>query len=160
MRIALDTNVIAYAEGVDDDEHQSAALYLLSQLPREQTILPVQVLGELFNVILRKTSRSRSEAQQALLTWSDTFRLADTTAGTMLDATDLAVVHGLAIWDAVILTVAAETGCRLLLTEDMHEGFTWRGVTVTDPFAATRHPLLESLLGGNGFHPGDTSFGP
>ncbi|MBA2520166.1 MAG: PIN domain-containing protein [Chloroflexia bacterium] len=159
MRIALDTNIIAYAEGVNDDHHQDAARQLLRQLPRDSTVLPVQVLGELFNVILRKTNRSRVEARQSLLHWSDAFLLASTTPGTMVDAADLAVDHGLGIWDAVILTVAAEANCRLLLSEDMHEGFTWHGVTVTNPFAATRHPLLDSILGANGFHGGDTSIG-
>lgn len=156
MRVALDTNVIAYAEGVNDEEHQLAARQLLRQLPRDGTVLPVQVLGELFNVLLRKTNRSRAEARQALLNWSDAFSLAETTPEIMFAAADLAVDHGLGIWDAVILAVAAEADCRLLLSEDMQEGFTWRGVTVTNPFAAPRHPLLTSLLGPNGFHAGET----
>jgi hypothetical protein len=37
----------------------------------------------------------------------------------------------------------------LLLSEDLQDGFSWAGVTVTNPFAATCHPLLEdALLGG------------
>jgi hypothetical protein len=34
-----------------------------------------------------------------------------------------------------------------LATNHDLEGFTWRGVTVTNPFAATRHVLLGALLG-------------
>jgi hypothetical protein len=34
----------------------------------------------------------------------------------------------------------------LLLSEDLQEGFTWRGVTVTNPFASALHPLLAALL--------------
>lgn len=64
----------------------------------------------------------------------------------MLNATDLATDHNLRIWDAVVLSASAEAGCRLLLSEDLQEGFTWRGVTVTNPFAATKHVLLEALL--------------
>jgi predicted nucleic acid-binding protein len=64
----------------------------------------------------------------------------------MLAAADLAVNHQLGIWDAVILCAAAEAGCRLLLSEDMQDGFIWQGVTVTNPFAASRHPLLEAML--------------
>jgi hypothetical protein len=37
-------------------------------------------------------------------------------------------------------------GFRLLLSEDLQDGFTWRGVTVTNPFAAALHPLLAALL--------------
>ena len=59
---------------------------------------------------------------------------------------DLAADHGVSTWDAVILAVSADAGCRLLLSEDMHDGFTWRGVTVTNPFAERCHPLLLSVL--------------
>ena len=58
---------------------------------------------------------------------------------------DLACDHGLTIWDSVVLAASAEAECRLLLSEDLQEGFTWRGVTVTNPFAPTLHPLLAAL---------------
>jgi len=59
---------------------------------------------------------------------------------------DLAAEHGLSIWDSVILAASAEAGCRLLLSEDLQDGFTWRGVTVTNPFSANVHPLLKAAL--------------
>jgi predicted nucleic acid-binding protein len=46
----------------------------------------------------------------------------------------------------VVLAASAEAECRLLLSEDLQEGFTWRGVAVTNPFAATLHPMLAALL--------------
>jgi len=61
-------------------------------------------------------------------------------------ALDLAVDHRLSIWDAVIFNAAAEAGCRLLLSEDLAEGFTWRGLRIVNPFAASPHPLLARLL--------------
>ena len=45
-----------------------------------------------------------------------------------------------------MILAAAEAGCRLLLSEDMHDGFTGRGVTITNPFASSRHPLLAATL--------------
>jgi predicted nucleic acid-binding protein len=35
-----------------------------------------------------------------------------------------------------MLAVAAQAGCRVLLSEDMQHGFTWRGATIRDPFSA------------------------
>jgi predicted nucleic acid-binding protein len=64
----------------------------------------------------------------------------------MLAAADLAADHRLTIWDSVVLSAAAESGCRLLLTEDLQEGFTWKGVTVANPFAHPKHELLAALL--------------
>ena len=72
--------------------------------------------------------------------------LIETSSETLLSAMDLAVDHQVHIWDAVVLAAAAGADCRLLLSEDMQNGFTWRGVTVVDPFAARRHPLLEASL--------------
>jgi predicted nucleic acid-binding protein len=49
VRVALDTNVLAYAEGLNDQEKRDAAIDLVRRLPREMVVLPVQVLGELDN---------------------------------------------------------------------------------------------------------------
>lgn len=46
----------------------------------------------------------------------------------------------------VMLSAAADARCRLLLSEGLQEGFTWRGVTVTNPFSSRPHPLLEALI--------------
>jgi predicted nucleic acid-binding protein len=145
LRLALDTNVLAYAEGIGDAARYARALELLDRLPQDAGVIPVQALGELYNVLIRKSGRSRIDARRAILAWSDSFVLAGTSSAVMLAASDLAVDHGLSIWDAVILAAAAEAGCRLLLSEDLQEGFTWRGVTVTNPFGELPHPLLEGL---------------
>jgi len=148
VRVALDTNIMVYAEGIDDDRMQAIAIELVLKLPSGSTILPIQTLGELFNVLVRKGGRSRDAARAAVLKWRDGFPVIETSAAIMLAATDLAVDHRLSIWDSVILSAAAQAGCRLLLSEDFHDGFTWNGVTVTDPFSASRHPLLEALIAG------------
>lgn len=148
MKIALDTNILAYGEGVNDAEKRDAVLELLDDLPQGSTVVPVQVLGELFNVLVRKAGRSRAEARDALLAWRDTFPTVETTPEVMLAAVDLATDHHFSIWDAVILAAASQAGCRLLLSEDLQDGFTWGGVTVVNPFASPRHPLLSSWLDG------------
>ena len=150
MRIALDTNVLAYAEGINGTKRRDAALTLLRQLPQEATVVPVQVLGELFNVLVRKGGKSRNDARNALQSWRDTFPVVETSPDVMVAAADLATDHQLGIWDAVILSAASQSGCRLLLSEDLQEGFTWAGVTVVDPFSSSKHALLQALLGEDG----------
>ena len=146
MKIALDTNVLAYAEGINGAERRSAALALIRRLPQEAAIVPVQVLGELFNVLVRKGGKSRSDAREAILSWRDTYPSVETSPEAMLAAIDLATDHQLGIWDAVILSATSQAGCRLLLSEDLQEGFTWAGVTVVNPFSSPRHALLNALL--------------
>ena len=57
MRIALDTNVLACAEGVNGAIMRDKALQLIQRLPPEAVVLPAQTLGELFNVLVRKAKR-------------------------------------------------------------------------------------------------------
>jgi predicted nucleic acid-binding protein len=146
MRVALDTNVLAYAEGANGAVMRDQTLKLIQRLPPEAIVLPAQALGELFNVLVRKAKRRPVRARDAVLSWRDAYAVADTSAAVIVNATDLAADHGLTIWDSVMLAASAEAECRLLLSEDFQEGFTWRGVTVTNPFAATLHPMLAALL--------------
>jgi predicted nucleic acid-binding protein len=115
-------------------------------LPRQTAFVPAQVLGELFNVLVRKGGKSRSEARDALLSWRDTFPVIETSTQGMVAAVDLATDHQLGIWDAVVLSAASQAGCRLLLSEDFQEGFTWGGVTVVNPFSSPPHALLNAVL--------------
>ena len=146
MRIALDTNVLAYAEGTNGKSMQEKALQLLERLPQGEVVIPVQTLGELFNVLVRKAGRRPARARTAVLGWRDAYLVADTSAAIIASAMDLACDHGLSVWGSVILSAAADSGCRLLLSEDLHDGFTWHGVTVTNPFAAQIHPLLAAAF--------------
>jgi predicted nucleic acid-binding protein len=148
ISVAVDTNVLAYAEGTNGESKRSAALALLQKLPPESTLLPAQTLGELYNVLVRKARWSRADAERAVLGWGDAFPLIETSSGVVLAAMNLASDHQLGIWDAIVLSAAADAGCRLLLSEDLQEGFTWSGVTVTNPFSPSRHALLDAMMTG------------
>lgn len=146
MLAAIDTNVLAYAEGAGDAPRRALALALIQRLPEETVLLPVQVLGELHRVLTGKLGRSAEQAREAVMHWSDAFAVRDSSWSAMQSAFDLAAAHGLSIWDSLILSVAAEARCRVLLSEDLQPGFTWRGTTVVNPFGSPEHPLLEALL--------------
>jgi predicted nucleic acid-binding protein len=146
VNVAIDTNVLVCAEGINDAAKRDAALELLEALPPESTFLPVQTLGELFSVLVRTAGRSREAASAAILSWGDAFPLIESSGDVLLAATDLTQAHQLGMWDAVVLSAAADARCRLLLSEDLQDGFTWRGVTVTNPFTSDRHPLLAALV--------------
>jgi len=145
MRLALDTNVLAYAEGLGDAGRCDQARHWVRRAAGAQAVLPLQVLGELQRVLVIKGRRSPADAREAVLSWSDAFEVAGATWPTMQAALDLCADHQLAMWDALILATAADARCRLLLTEDLQHGFTWRGVTLVNPFAVPDHPLLQRL---------------
>ena len=148
MRVALDTNLLAYAEGLGDDVRCQLARDLIAKLNPINSLVPVQVLGELSRVLTIKLNKSSADARELLLSWSDAVVVADTTWTAFQSAMDLTVDHQISMWDALIMSVAAENKCRLLISEDFQNGFTWRGVTVVNPFDtnAKTYKLLASAI--------------
>jgi len=84
VRIAFDTNVLAYAEGINGVDRRDVALNVIRRLPQENAVVPAQVLGELFNVLVRQGGKSRSDARDALLSWRDTFPVIETSSEVMV----------------------------------------------------------------------------
>lgn len=133
MRAALDTNILAYAEGVHDAPRRDAALAWLRATP-DELVIPAQALGELFVVLTRKAGRTPAAARAAILSWTDSFIIQPSTEAVMIEAMEIATTHRLSFWDSVMLAAAAQANCRHLCSEDMQPGFTWRGVTIQNPF--------------------------
>ena len=105
---------------------------------------------ELFNVLIRKAGLTRTEALLKVAQWIERYQSTASTSTLIVIAMDIAARHEFQIFDAMILAAAAESKCSLLLSEDMHDGFTWAGVTVTNPFSANRHIWLDALMGAEG----------
>jgi predicted nucleic acid-binding protein len=146
VRLAFDTNILAYVEGVNTAAQQATAASLVRRIPPKFAVLPAQVIGELFNVLTRKARRPATVARTACADWATNYKVIPTTAAVLNDAFDLATQHSLPTWDAVILAAAARARCNFLLSEDMQDGFSWRGVTVANPFGATPLPTALAAL--------------
>lgn len=146
MRVAIDTNVLAYAEGVGDAQRCRVAIRLIERLPEPAVLLPAQVLGELMLVLTRKAGRTREAARDAVLGWADSFDVIDSTWVSFQSAFDLSVNNEFRMWDRLVMAVAAENRCRIVLSEDLQHGFTWRGVTIVNPFLPDESPLLTAML--------------
>ena len=80
MKVALDTNVLAYAEGANGAAMRDRALEVIQRLPVGAVVLPVQTLGELFNVLVRKAKRRPARARAAVLSWRDAYPIVETSA--------------------------------------------------------------------------------
>ena len=149
-RIALDSNILAYLAGVsrsDEDEAKIAQVRtLIGRLGDSVSLIaPAQTLGELF-VVLRRSGASAQDARAILMEFNEAFGTSASEGRSMLAAADLAVDHKLQFWDSLIVTAAADAGCRLLLSEDMQHGFVTRGLTIVNPLHGKPHPQLAALL--------------
>ncbi len=137
MRVALDTNLLVYAEGINGQDRKLRTHGVLTGFASDDIVVPAQALAELFTVLTRKARWPAAQARSAVLAWHDACLVADTTSSVLLEAMDLAAMHQYSLWDSIMLAGAAQAGCRLLLSEDMQDGFIWRGVEIRNPFAAT-----------------------
>ncbi len=135
MRVALDTNILVYAEGLTGEDRKLRAHAALSDFAGDDLVLPAQALAELFTVLTRKARWPAAKARAAVLSWHDACLIADTTASVLLEAMDVSTMHQYSLWESVMLAASAQAGCRVLLSEDMQSGFIWRGVEIRNPFA-------------------------
>lgn len=145
MRCALDTTLLVYAVGSDSDEKAETIRSIIERVPGKALVIPVQVAGELARVLNRKLKLSAARTTEIVNDWLADFDAPPTTASALEAALTLVSDHQLQLWDAVILAVAAESGCDLLLSEDYHHGFAWHGVTVINPFTHPDHKLIRRL---------------
>ena len=88
MKVALDTNILAYAEGTNGSEMKERAIDLIQRLTPEMVVIPAQALGELFTVLVRKAKRLPIDARTAILGWRDAYASSDTSATVVLKAVD------------------------------------------------------------------------
>lgn len=131
----VDTNVYVYAVDTRDRRKQRAAQQLLSA-ERSRLVLSAQVLGEFYVTVTRKLPdplppRDAAAAVAGLSVFPAVVldnRLANAAMATS-DA------HQLSYWDALIIEAAAAAGCERVLSEDLNDGQTIRGVEIVNPFA-------------------------
>jgi predicted nucleic acid-binding protein len=149
-RVALDSNVLAYLAGVDrhaDDAAKIAKSIAMIAGLKDKSLLvaSTQALGELFTVVVR-SGVSREDARSIVTHFQAGFEIVECGIRVIALALDLAVAHKLQFWDALIVSAAAGVGCDLLLSEDMQDGFSWRGVTIVNPFAEPVNSKLDGIL--------------
>lgn len=152
IRVALDTNVLVYAEGVERSSADAAKVARARLIAAAANrlfapVLPLQVLAELHEVLVHKAGFSAPDAAERVRDWSHSGTTVATDAAVFDAAIRLAGRHRLRTYDAIIVAAAARAHCDLLLSEDLQDGFAWSGVTVANPFSADPHPDIAAWLG-------------
>lgn len=127
----LDTNVLLYLLSGDEAKADRAEA-LLSR----RGVVSVQVLNELANVATRKLGLSWRELGELLEAVRSACTVHSLTEEVHDHARQLAERHRLSFYDAVIVSSALLAGCRVLYSEDMHDGLKVdRSLTIRNPFA-------------------------
>ncbi len=150
IRVALDSNILVYLEGAGnhpgDEAKFERAIDVFDRLQSKVRIVaPIQALGELV-VVLCRTGVDFAQAKDTVEKWVDRTVPEPSTPAVLANALDIVERHRLQFWDSMIVAASIEAGCSLLLSEDMQDGFTVRGLTVVNPLLDQPHRALARLL--------------
>lgn len=135
----VDSNVLIYAHDVDAGRKHEIAKDVLRDLWVERTgLLSTQVLHEFYVNVTRKirTPLPKPAARSivaAYVRWCVDPTIADVDAAFRIE--DEASIG---FWDALIVAVAARSGARRILSEDLNPRQVISGVTIHNPFGGMK----------------------
>ena len=133
-RTFMDYNVLVYAEDAAYPVKQERAIALILEHGQQRSaVVSLQVLGEYFSAVTRKLHLDPAIARSQVEFYSR-FQVVEPTVADVLGAIDLHRFHGISYWDSLILRCAKQSGCSVLLSEDMQYGQVIDGVRIVNPF--------------------------
>jgi predicted nucleic acid-binding protein len=132
----VDSNILIYAHDIDAGTKQARAAQRLKEL-WESSLgrLSTQVLQEFYVNVTEKIKKplGRSVAREVVRAYGLWIE-SQTTASTVLRASEISEASKLAFWDSMILAAAEQDGAGELLTEDLSHGQIIAGIRVVNPF--------------------------
>ena len=143
-RVALDSNILIYAELEPESEKGRRSAGLILRAARDG-VIPAQVLGEYLRFVQRRVPAAFAGAIRQASIYQAAFLTPPTTDAIINKASELARAHGMQLWDCVVCAAAIEAGARVLITEDMQDGRTIEGMRLVNPFAAANGEAIEAL---------------
>jgi prevent-host-death family protein len=133
-RTFLDTNILVYGDDGNEPAKQKTALDLIRVHRERRTgVVSLQVLQEYFVTVTKKHKLDDVIARNKVEIYSK-FQVAEPKVSDILAAIDLHRLHGFSYWDALVLRMAKQSGCRVVLSEDMQHGRVVDGVEIVNPF--------------------------
>jgi predicted nucleic acid-binding protein len=134
VRSFFDTNVLVYADDQDEPTKRRRAIVLVEEHRRAGSgVVSMQVLQEYFVTVTRKLAVDASVARRKVELLAE-FDVAVPELADILAAVDLHRLHGFSFWDGMIVRAAKQSGCAVLLSEDMQHGREIEGIRIVNPF--------------------------
>lgn len=140
----VDTNVFVYAVDSRVPGKQGRAAGVLRAACTDcRCVISTQVLQEYYAAVTRKLDPAMSAADAKRSTRQlATLDVRAVDARTVLAAIERAGSRSISIWDSLIVQSAVESGCTVLLTEDLSHGEVLDGVRIVDPFQGEEEEVL------------------
>ena len=133
-RVFLDSDILVYTDDIASPVKQSVAVQVVELHLRERSrVISVQVLQEYYAVSRAKLKVDHGTAREKIGLLS-ALTIFQPSIHDVLGALDLHHLHQVSFWDGMILRAALKSGCRTLLSEDMHHGRRIDGIEIVNPF--------------------------
>ena len=121
IKTFIDTNVLIYAFTTDDPTKQETALQALENC---SPVISTQIVKELSNVMLRKTSIDLQTIQEIISEIIDVAEVANEEIRLIFAAFDICKRYKLSFYDSLVVATAINSKCQMLFSEDMQDGQT------------------------------------
>ena len=113
----LDTNVLIYAFGKQDDERKLIAKTIISKC----TVISLQVANETVYVLLRKFKFTPNELNKVIEFMKQNFVISDLNIHILDQTIKISAQYGLSFWDSMMVASALNNHCSILYSEDMQD---------------------------------------
>lgn len=144
--IAIDTNILVYAEQKEEHERHEQAIILMEKLTTGAHCIPIQVFAEFMNACRKKKLLNMEQSARKIRLYGNVFETPYTLQDDLVAAAELLTPFKLQYFDALIITVAARAGATMLLSEDMQDGLEIEGLKIVNPFAVANETLLADYF--------------
>ena len=128
----LDTNILIYAFGKQDDARKQVAIEIISKC----NIISLQVVNETIYVLQRKFKFPNSELNKVVEFIKQNFVISDLNINTLDTTLKIAETYGFSFWDSMMVAAALNNHCSILYSEDLHHNQIIEGrLQIVNPFS-------------------------
>jgi len=118
-KVFIDTNLWVY---LHSDDPKGDIVKGIVDTHFIDIVISTQVLGEFFNVLVKKIGKRKEEAREMVVNLLRTFEITEIKKTSVLKATEVSIKYKYSYWDSLIVASALEANCSILYTEDMQNG--------------------------------------
>jgi len=127
----LDTNVLIYAFGKQDDARKQIAKEIITKC----NIISLQAVNETIYVLLKKFKFSPDELEKIIAFIKQNFVISDLNIRTLDRSLKIAAQYGFSFWDSMMIASALHNHCSVLYSEDLHHNqIIEGGLQIINPF--------------------------
>lgn len=120
-KIFIDTNIWIYLYAKEPNEKFIIIQDVLADSSKT-IISSTQVLGEIFNVLVRKKLVDLDEAKEIIIEITNNLLVVEIDTPKVLKALEIHTRYKYSYWDSLILATALITNCSQVYSEDLQHG--------------------------------------